>query len=204
MAGDMNARLAELRRCLDLSDEDVALAVGSRAATVALLGRMAEVSAPDTGAAKVLLVLARMATASCDWLDGDLRVALTAQRSETTVDVTTDLGGGLLERALPGFALRAPIVEFVRAIERVPRLIAPLSVRTKSPGKVILTASAAVRRTSVPPPVLEIADDSLFAPSTREETSAASEPHAPAPLPVVSVGSPPSLVPEKVDEGWDD
>ncbi len=111
-----------------------------------------------------MLVFARMATTACEWLDGGLRIGLSADGngSDTLAEITTDLGGGLLERALPSIVLRAPLAEFTRAVDRVPRMIAPLKVVTRSGQHLVLTASALVRRTSAPPPPIEIAAESLF------------------------------------------
>src|SRR5262249_23227909 len=61
-AGADVTAFAHITRCLDLVDADIAAAIGTREATRALLGHLAARSAPNTGAAKVLLVLARMAT----------------------------------------------------------------------------------------------------------------------------------------------
>jgi hypothetical protein len=201
----MSGSWSHLARCLDLREEDIAQAIRSRESTRELLARLSEVSSPDTGVAKVLLVLARMATTACDWLDGGLRVQLTPEGDGTRVDLTTDLGGGVFERALPSFVLRAPLVEFTRAIERVPRMVTPLEVIGRGGRRLVLTASALIRRTSAPPPPIEIAPESLFV-------------HAPAPplpprhvhpesgpLPVVSPEGPTSEPPvDPVDRGWDD
>ena len=202
----MKDRLAAIARCLDLRDEDVAAAVQSRAGTKALLERLAAVSARDTGVAKVLLVFARMATTACAWLDGDLRVDLTSRRDATSVEASTELGGGLLEREIPPMTFRAPIEEFGRAIDRVPRMIAPLTVRTRTAGKIILSATAAIRRTSVPPPVVEISNESLFV-APAPSRARAGEERSPPPLPVVdrdeSSKAQETVPPEDLDEGWD-
>jgi len=149
-------------------------------------------------------VFARMATTACTWLDGDLRVDLTARRDETLVQVSTELGGGLLERAVAPLTVRAPIAEFLRAIDRVPRLVAPLTVRTRAPTKLVLSATAAIRRTSVPPPVLEIANESLFVQQVAVSPAKPGEAPSPAPLPVVTSEPQGSIPPEVIDEGWED
>jgi hypothetical protein len=196
---------AHVGRCLDLREEDIAKAIETRESTRDLLARMAQVSSPDTGAAKVLLVLARMATTACAWLDGGLRVDLSTRQERTRVDVTTDLGGGLQERALPSIELAAPLGEFLRAIERVPRLVAPLVVARKSDAKLVLTASAQIRRTSIPPPPIAVAEESLFVqPLVLPRPPRDVQPES-GPLPVVTPeGSASSKSPEDVDGGWDD
>jgi len=182
---------SHIARCLDLQEKDIVEAIASGDSTRGLLARLASVSAPETGSAKVLLLFARMATTACTWLDGDLVVELVARGDATVVEAATELGGGLRERAAPTLTLRAPLVEFTRAIERVPRMIAPLSIREKGGQRIVLTATAVVRRTSIPPAPFEISSDSLF---VRVPTAALPKEDAPA-------QSPPS---SDVDGGWDD
>lgn len=193
----MTGEFAHLVRCLDVREKDVADAVASRDRTRALLRHLADCSAPNTGVAKVLLVFARMATTACDWIDGDLLVELVGDDALTVVEAHTELGGGMRERLFPPASFRAPLVEFSRAIERVPHLVAPLAIRSASTRRISLSASALVRRTTVPPPPVEIAVDSLFV-------------RAPAPaLPVVQP-VPASVAPaadplvHDVDGGWDE
>lgn len=205
----MHGTWSHIVRCLDLREEDIARAVASRDGAGQLLARLAEVSAPETGAAKVLLVFARMATTACDWLEGALRVELNQQGEATVAGLTTDLGGGLLERALPVLILRAPLAEFTRAIERVPRLIAPLKLRGRTDQRIVLTASALIRRTSAPPPPIEVASDSLLvhapAPPASREVGLAPQ-GLPAVGPIVAPSGPPapSVPPDSLDAGWDD
>lgn len=204
---------SHIERCLDLQEQDIVEAIASGDSTRALLARLASLSAPNTGCAKVLLLFARMATTACGWIDGDLVVELLAKDDTTVVEVATDLGGGLRERALPSLLLHAPLAEFTRAIDRVPHMIAPLSIQAKSPKRVVLTASATMRRTSVPPAPFEISSDSLFVrvPAAALPKDGRPAP-APAPLPVVTgkksdgpagrnVAEPPA---SDVDGAWDD
>lgn len=205
---------AHIERCLDLQEQDIVEAIASGSSTRALLARLASLSAPNTGCAKVLILFARMATTACAWIDGDLVIELVAQGDTTLIEAATDLGGGLRERALPTVTLRAPLAEFTRAIDRVPHMIAPLSIRAKSAKRIVLNATATVRRTSIPPAPVEISTDSLFirvpnAGVPKDEDGTAS---SPAPLPVVTGGrgeasagrdasEPPA---SDVDGGWDD
>jgi hypothetical protein len=192
-------------RCLDLREEDIALAIRSRESTRELLARMADISAPDTGVAKVLLVFARMATTACEWLEGDLRVELAPDGEGTVANLATDLGGGLLERALPKIAFRAPLAEFTRAVERVPRMIAPLQARARTERELVLTASALVRKTSFPPPPIEIAAESLLVHAPAPRPALQPIDPEPGPLPVVGADGPASEPPvDSVDKGWDD
>ena len=94
-----------------------------------------------------------MATAECDWLDGDLLVELASAGDATRVEVVTDLGGGLRERVFAPLVFQAPLVEFGRAVARVSHMIAPLRIRAKTAQSLILGASQTVhvRKTSMPP-----------------------------------------------------
>jgi hypothetical protein len=213
----MSGDLSHLASCLDLRDADVAEAVDSRDATKGLLAHLAERSRPNTGAAKVLLVFARMATSACDWIDGDLLVELVGDEDLTVIEALTELGGGLRERLLAPTTFQAPLAEFARAIERVPHLIAPLAVRAKSGRRISLSVAAAIRQTTVPPPPIDISADSLFvrAPALLSPRGAVDE----LPLPVVRSVVPSAATPERseppasppvvdpineVDGGWDE
>jgi hypothetical protein len=193
----MSGNFAHLVRCLDVRERDVADAVQSRDATKALLAHLSACSAPNTGTAKVLLVFARMATTACDWIDGDLQIELFGDDALTVIEAQTELGGGLRERLFPPTSFRAPLVEFTRAIERVPHLIAPLAIRDKSAQRISLSAMANVRRTSVPPPPIEISAESLFvrlpAPAVPREE------HEPLGLPVVAAEATPSALAVEVE-----
>ena len=75
---------------------------------------------------------------------------------------------------------QAPLGEFARAIERVSHMIAPLRVRTMTAQRITLGATEAARRTSLPPPPIEIsARESLPAPPEPAHTSRDVERSAP-------------------------
>lgn len=203
----MPADLAHIARCLDLQEQDIVEAIVSRDGTRALLVHLEGLAAPNTGVAKVLLVFARMATMVCDWIDGDLTIDLGVQGESTRVDVATELGGGLRERVFSPLVFRAPIVEFARAIERVPHMILPLGIRGSTPNRIILSATEAVRRTSIPPPPIEISTESLFVRLSAPTLSkSAGDEAPPAPLPVVEPPAPTdSDAPQSdLDAAWDD
>jgi hypothetical protein len=160
-----------------------------------------------------------MATTACDWVDGDLHIELAGDDESTVVEVLAELGGGLRERIFPTTSFRAPLTEFARAIERVPHMVAPLSIQARSSRRISLAASATVRRTSIPPPPIEIAAESLFvrapAPSPLREDASKTElpivsPVAPeageaAPRPVVASQRPSGEgALSDVDQGWDE
>lgn len=182
--------LAELRTCRELRGAHVARAIGSRQQTLDLLRHLASISAPGTGAAKVLLVFAWMATSVCGWLEGALRVELAAEKDGTRVDLETDLGGGTRERILPAFVMNAPIEEFRTALHRAPRIVGSLQVHAPSERQLVLSASAETRMTSAPPPSVQIAPDSLYA-------------RAPAP-PKVPDAAETDDADDGLDRGWAD
>ena len=213
----MSGDFAHLARCLDLRDADVVEAVSSRERTKALVAHLGLKSAPNTGVAKVLLVFARMSTTACDWLDGDLHVELVGDDEVTVVEALTELGGGLRERVFPPTSFRVPLAEFARAIERVPHLIAPLAIRGRSARRLSLAVSATVRRTSIPPPPIEISAESLFVrvPAHGPSPDDAGAPPLPVitGLPEIGDAPPPAAVAQQapgepllsdVDQGWDD
>jgi hypothetical protein len=155
---------------MDVTDRDVAIATAGRSAARALLQRMAEVSRPADGGPKVLLVLARMASSACDWIDGDLRIEILGDGEISVVEVLTEMGAGMRERLLPPFTMKIPLTELIAAVERVPHMIAPLRLASKSARRVVLAATAEVRRSSSPPPFIEIGEESLvgrMSPTTR-------------------------------------
>lgn len=187
----MGVQFAHITRCLDLQEADVVEALGGRDTSRALLAHLAAISAPGTGAAKVLLVFARMATAACDWIDGDLCIDVFSKADVTVIEVATELGGGLRERVFAPMSFRAPIAEFARAIDRVPHLIVPLVMRAKSARRVSLATNQALRRASAPPPPIEISSENLFVQALPD---AAHE----------DASAPASALPEDVDAGWED
>jgi hypothetical protein len=189
----MGGQFAHIALCLDLQERDLADALRARETTKALLAHLAAISAPNTGVAKVLIVLSRMATTACNWIDGDLRIDVVGDEDETVIEVATELGGGLRERLFAPFSFRTPVEEFARAIDRVPHMIVPLVVRARSAHRVSLSANEMLRRTTAPPPPIEISGESLFVraplPAAPKETSDATGPVVPA---------------DDVDAGWED
>ncbi len=151
-----------IQRCFALTDHDVEVAVASRATTKSLLDHMAKVAKPNEGAPKILLLFARMATTACDWLDGELRVELVGDAQVCVIEAMTELGGGLRERALPPFSVSVPLGEFVRAVDRVPRMIEPLHVKSRSERRLVLVSSAERTGRSLPPPPVTIAEEHLI------------------------------------------
>jgi hypothetical protein len=151
-------------RCIELQKAHVESGVRTREDCLALLEHLAYVAEPGTGAPMMLLVFARMATTACVWLDGDLRVELRRDRETVWVDVLTELGTSMRERVFPSLAVNAPLEEFLGAVKRVPQMIKPLTALKATADLLSLGATAYIRRTSKPAPMIEISDVSLFDP----------------------------------------
>jgi hypothetical protein len=129
-----------ITRCLELTDEDLEKAVVSSAATKELIAHLVSIARPNDGAPKIILLFARMAAGSCDWLDGYLHLEITGDEQTSGIEVMTELGGGMRERVLPRITLGVPLSEFARALERAPHLVEPLVVQEVTAARVVLTA----------------------------------------------------------------
>jgi hypothetical protein len=173
---------AHIKRCLELADRDIASAVADRRLAKALLDQLAKVSRPGDGAPKLLLVFAKLASESVEWIDGALRVEMVGDSDVTVVEVLSELGLGMHERVFPSFKMGVPLEEFARAVERVPHMIAPLKVASASGRRLVLAAALDEEEdeAAAPVPAVSIGDDSLYGeeePKTRsgKEKAAAKE-----------------------------
>jgi hypothetical protein len=153
---------AHIARCLDLGEADITRALTTRDATRELLDHLSRIAKPSSGGPKVLLVLARLGTTACDWLDGDLRIEIVGDPQVSVVEIMTELGGGARERVFSAFVLQVPLDELTRAVERVPHMIAPLGVKVQTARRLVLTATEQIRLNTLPPPMVKIADASIF------------------------------------------
>ena len=153
---------ATLQKCTELRDAHIVHAVSSSDAMEALLARFAELAAPGKGAPIILAALARLGTTACDWIDGELRIELSGDNTQTKIAVSTSIGAGVREKLFADTVLRVPLAEFSRGIQRAPRLIQPLLVN-ETGHRIVLTASQEVRKTSLPPPMIEIDPASFMA-----------------------------------------
>ena len=124
----------------------MANAITSREDTKALLDQLAKIATPRSGAPVSLLVLARLATPSCGWLDGDLRVEIVRDGdSATIIEVLTELGRGSKERVFGKIRFAVPFEEFAIAVERRPDMIAPMTLAASEPSRIILSANEGLR-----------------------------------------------------------
>ncbi len=142
---------AHLEQCGQLSQSDLETAATSREECAALLARMSEIARPDTGAAAVLSVFAAIASAACDWLDGDLVIEMVEDDEVTSVAVMTDLGAEMREKVFRPFLLRVPLSEITAAIDRTPDILGALKLRRISWRRIGLSANEQARRSTVPP-----------------------------------------------------
>lgn len=153
--------LSSLSTPMELRDAHIKEAVLSSVSMEALLNRFAEISKPGKGAPVILAALARMGTAACEWVDGELRIEITGDRAATKISCSSSIGAGFRERIFKDKTIPVPFDEFPRMIERVPKLIVPLAVK-QTETRIVLTASSEVRKTTMPPPMVRIDESSLM------------------------------------------
>lgn len=195
VALDFTPDFASLEQCIQLREDIIVQAVGSSAAMNALLARFEQIAAPKKGAPTILLALARMGTTAVDWVDGELIIQMTGDDTKTKISVLSDLGGGLREKVLKDVSLRVPLDEFVRAINKTPKMIAPLV--TREIGKrIVLSATQEIRKTSLPPPSIEVDVSAFVAAAPRLpviETPKGSPPPPPLPQSAAARARPATL-----------
>jgi hypothetical protein len=140
-------------RCVDLTAAQVMDGLRSRSAMRELLEHMADIARPATGAPKILVPIARMASDECDWVGGGLVVEISGTGSKTTIDVFVEIGGArtALFPGLPRLVLDVPKEEFVRAAKLAPKLVFPMKSRLVKHG-VVLTCEAKKIGVSKAPP----------------------------------------------------
>jgi hypothetical protein len=118
--------------------------------------RVAANARPGGGAAKALAAAIAMLH-RCPWLEGELRMELDGDDRAATLDVFTE-HGGVRERLFPALTLGVPMADLASSVLRAPDLFAPLQIREHA-GKLVLTPSSTAA--TVPPPLIELADDCL-------------------------------------------
>jgi len=123
-----------------------------------LLERVAAGARPGPGGARALAE-AIAVLRHCTWVEGDLRLEIEgeADGATSTLHVFSEQGG-VRERLFPGAELATPFVDLAAAIEGYRELFQPLAVGERA-GKIVLAESGSTM--TVPPPLVEIADDSL-------------------------------------------
>lgn len=209
------ARALEFQRCEEVEAELIEAAFDpsgqphAAQRVLRLLERMARVSKPNTGAPRLLMVLARLAEA--DWIDGNLEITLRDFGVATEVDVRVD--NGRLRVRWRTFNLAVPLSEFSEFLRKSPSAVRPLALF----GEPIAEELRLRARPSSPP----VAPEPAAAPSSR---GGRADPHAKATLrmaavkvpdearrtspklqPVVSEATPEAApaVARTEDDGWD-
>jgi hypothetical protein len=197
----LSGDFSHIARCADLHPDDVTSAVRSRGTARELLEHMVSISASVDDAARVLGMVALLATEDAsEWVDGRLEVELVSVGDATIIETVTSIGGGLRERLLPRVTLNVRMADLVSAVERTPGSIEPLYVWHGSGGRVKLVPDASAPRSARPPPPIAIADDSLvdsFPPLPPEPPPA--QPQKPAPTAIGDLDDPLT----DLEHGWD-
>ena len=144
-------------RCVDLTEDHIDDGLKSVVRMRALLDHLARIAKPKEGAAKILVAISRIATTSCEWLEGTLHVEVDDILGATEIAVMSDLGGGMRELIFPRLLLTVDYEEMVNAVKVAPKLIIPLKYRVRG-DRMILKRDVPG---TVAPPSFEIAEESL-------------------------------------------
>jgi hypothetical protein len=135
---------SRIESCLDVTDDHIREALAAartlndpspREKALALLRHMAKIARPGKGAARILLVLGKMAKR--DWLDGDLLVKLIGDSELTVLELMID-DGASLERMLGPLKLDVPLSEFTSAVQRNRAALLPLEVEESDGRRLVL------------------------------------------------------------------
>ena len=203
--------LTKIVRCQDLGEEQFAAAVEAREDAKALLAHVAVIARPNEGAARVLILFARLATGECDWLEGALRVVIEGGADKVRVDTYADIGGGLKERALPRVELGVPLEELAAAVDRYASALLPLVAERPTARKIVLAAAEAtkvMKQDAAPAPQARVPTAAFHLPSVRKEIAAApidaSDLPAVVAAPVIPPPPPPpsSVAPPVHETAW--
>lgn len=188
-------------RCIDLTEDHIDHGLGSVERMRELLEHLARIAKANEGAAKILVAISRIATTSCEWLEGRLHVEVDDILGATEIEVSSDLGGGVRELIFPRLLLDVPQAELVNAVKLAPRLVTPLKYRVRGERMVLKRDAPG----TVAPPPFEIAEESL-----RRSLPAALRRSLPAPsssegsmLGRVFLKAPRVFVVDDLDVGWD-
>ncbi|MDB4941171.1 MAG: hypothetical protein JWP97_705 [Labilithrix sp.] len=146
---------------MELRETHIASAIESAEAMAALLKRFADIATPGKGSPIILAALARLGTTQCPWLEGELRIEIAGDEASSKITASTTLGGGFREKLFPDTTLRVPLVEFSRAVKLSPKVIEPLQIK-ETGTRIVLSVTQEVRRTSLPPPMVQIDPESMM------------------------------------------
>jgi hypothetical protein len=136
--------LSKLKSCLDVGNEQIAQALAAarslsdpspREKSLALLAKMVEIAAPNSGVPRMLVLFAAMARR--DWIEGDLMVRLIGDAELTVVELLID-DGASRERIAGPLRVDVPLEEFRAAIAQNSAQLASLTSVENSPRRVVL------------------------------------------------------------------
>lgn len=214
-----------LKTCREITDDCIQEAAESREDMRALFERAVAIAAPRAAGARLLLIFAKMASPACDWVEGALRVELTADADHadhTVIESFAEIGAGLKERVFGKQRVHVPLAEFEAAIKKFPQAIAPLTSESRV-GKLVLSAPEAEKGVEVAAkPVVAIDATDIPAvggprplaklklrksPIAKGATEIAAPKRPAATRPAKPPSKPPSkppAKPEDVDKGWDE
>lgn len=108
----------------------------------ALIERMGRIARPRQGAARLLMVFARLA--ECGWLEGDLEILLCDLGEATGIDVMLHDGLSFVRLHAP-IRVGVPFEEFTTAFERDPLAVSPLEQAPADLDVLRLRATEATR-----------------------------------------------------------
>jgi hypothetical protein len=135
---------SKLKTCLDVGDELIAQALAAakslsdpspRDKALALLAKMVEIAAPNSGVPRMLVLFAQMARR--DWIEGDLVVRLIGDAELTVVELLSD-DGASRERIAGPLRIDVSLEEFRSAIAPSPAELAPLTPVENAPRRLVL------------------------------------------------------------------
>lgn len=127
-----------IQQSRQITDDHINAAVESRDGARSLFERAVAIAKPRDAGARLLLLFAKLATV--EWLDGALRLEMTADGDGTVIESLVDIGAGLKERVFVKTRIHVPLEEFLAAIKKFPAAIAPLVVEIGTAERLRLTA----------------------------------------------------------------
>ena len=77
---------------MELRDVHITHAVTSAETMVALLTRFSEIARPGKGAPMILAALARLGTTAAPWVEGELRIEISGDETQSKISASTTLG----------------------------------------------------------------------------------------------------------------
>ena len=190
----------DIHSCSEVTDEDIEIALEPQRSpatptpkerAVALLGKMAEVARPGDGAAKILVVLSRIAASG--WIDGvlEVRVRPDPLANGVVIDARVDDGQNV-SRLVRMLRVAAPFEEFDASVSLSAKRLLPLVPTPSTDGSLRLLARASSaggpssRRLIVAAPVAQTVRRSVPLPRDARRPDA-----------------PPPPLDGEVDDGWD-